>query len=200
MAFTFTPCSTGGIPIPGLYEIQPKVFGDTRGYFFEVYSDRDFAAAGLTMHFVQDNQSASTQGVLRGLHFQTHHPQGKLVRAVSGRVYDVAVDLRTGSPSFGRYYGVILDSEKQNQFYIPQGFAHGFYVLSETAVFAYKCTDFYDPSGEGGLMWNDPLIGIDWTGVAPAVTPLLSEKDGKHPAFDRGAAYFDMDGRWTARR
>ena len=197
MAFEFKPCTLAdGTQIQGLYEIQPKVFGDARGYFFEVYSERDFFEAGLTMKFVQDNQSASTKGVLRGLHFQTQHPQGKLVRAVSGRVYDVAVDIRCGSPTFGKYHGVILDGEKQNQFYIPQGFAHGFYVLSDSAVFAYKCTDFYDPKGEGGLMWNDPVIGIDWNAVAPGLTPLLSEKDGKHPAFDLNAKYFDINGKW----
>jgi len=197
MPFSFTPCSAGGIVIDGLFEIQPKVFGDRRGYFFEVYSEKEFAAAGLSMHFVQDNQSASVKGVLRGLHFQTNHPQGKLVRAVSGRVYDVAVDLRNGSKTFGRYYGVVLDSEKQNEFYIPEGFAHGFYVLSDTAVFAYKCTDFYDPAGEGGIMWNDRTIGIDWNGVAPGCTPVLSDKDGKHPAFDGSGTYFTIDGRWA---
>ena len=197
MSFEFKPCTLpDGTQIRGLYEIQPKVFGDARGYFFEVYSERDFFQAGLTMKFVQDNQSASTKGVLRGLHFQTQHPQGKLVRAVSGRVYDVAVDIRNGSPTFGRYYGVVLDSEKQNEFYIPQGFAHGFYVLSDSAVFAYKCTDFYDPKGEGGLMWNDPVINIDWQSHAPGLTPLLSEKDGKHPAFDLNGKYFDINGVW----
>jgi len=196
MAFEFKKCSAGGAEIKGLYEIQPKIFGDARGYFFEVYSERDFFDAGLTMKFVQDNQSSSTRGVLRGLHFQTRHPQGKLVRAVSGRVYDVAVDLRNGSETFGKYYGVILDSEKQNQFYIPEGFAHGFYVLSDSAVFAYKCTDFYDPKGEGGLMWNDPAIGIDWKSVAPEIEPLLSEKDGKHPAFDLNGKYFDLNRKW----
>ena len=177
MPFTIIPC-----PISGLYEIQPKIFGDNRGYFLETYSEKDFSAAGLDMHFVQDNQSRSVKGVLRGLHFQKHHPQGKLVRALSGQVYDVAVDIRTGSPSFGKYYGVVLDSEKQNQFYIPEGFAHGFFVLSETA--------------EGGLMWNDPLIGINWTAVAPDVAPVLSEKDTQHPAFNPGTAYFDIHGRW----
>jgi dTDP-4-dehydrorhamnose 3,5-epimerase len=151
------------------------------------------------MRFVQDNQSSSSKGVLRGLHFQTRHPQGKLVRAVSGCVYDVAVDLRKGSATFGCYCGVVLDSERQNQFYIPEGFAHGFYVLSDTAVFAYKCTDFYDTAGEGGLMWNDGSIGIDWEAVAPDVTPLLSEKDGRHPAFDRNIDYFDMNGKWIGR-
>ena len=199
MPFSFNKCFSGGVEIAGLFEIQPKVFGDPRGYFFEVYSEKDFFAAGLTMKFVQDNQSSSSKGVLRGLHFQTAHPQGKLVRAVSGRVYDVAVDLRCGSPTFGKYYGVVLDSEKQNQFYIPEGFAHGFYVLSDSAVFAYKCTDFYDPKGEGGLMWNDPEIGIDWKAVAPEVTPLLSEKDGKHPTFDRNGLYFDMNARWIGK-
>ena len=191
MPFEFKKC-----PIEGLYEIQPKVFGDSRGYFFEVYSEKDFNEAGLTMKFVQDNQSSSSKGVLRGLHFQKHHPQGKLVRAVEGKVYDVAVDLRKGSPTFGQYYGVLLDAQKQNQFYIPAGFAHGFYVLSETAVFAYKCTDFYHPEDEGGLMWNDPTVAVDWNAVAPEITPLLSEKDKKHPAFDPDGEYFDSDASW----
>lgn len=197
MSFEFKKCTDDkGNEFPGLYEIQPKVFGDARGYFFEVYSEKDFFAVGLNMKFVQDNQSASTKGVLRGLHFQTKHPQGKLVRAVSGKVYDVAVDLRKNSPTFGKYYGVILDSEKQNQFYIPEGFAHGFYVLSDTAVFAYKCTDFYDPTGEGGIMWNDSKIGIDWKKVAPEINPLLSEKDTNHPCFDSSKNYFDIHGKW----
>ena len=173
MPFTFTPC-----PIAGLYEIQPKVFGDRRGYFFEVYSEKEFADVGLTMKFVQDNQSSSTGGVLRGLHFQKKHPQGKLVRAVNGRVFDVAVDLRNGSPTFGKWHGVVLDGEKQNEFYIPEGFAHGFYVLTESAVFAYKCTDFYHPEDEGGIAWNDPIVAVDWHSAAPDlihgyfVTPL----------------------------
>lgn len=191
MPFEFKKC-----PIEGLYEIQPKVFGDKRGYFFEVYSEKDFNAAGLNMVFVQDNQSASTKGVLRGLHFQTKHPQGKLVRAVEGKVYDVAVDLRKGSATFGRYYGVVLDSEKQNQFYIPKGFAHGFYVLTESAVFAYKCTDFYHPEDDAGLMWNDPKIGIKWEEVAPGLKPNLSEKDTKHPNFDANKDYFDINGKF----
>ena len=191
MPFTFTKCvSSSGIEIQGLYEIQPKVFGDTRGYFFECYSERDFFAAGLTMKFVQDNQSMSSKGVLRGLHFQKQHPQGKLVRAINGRVYDVAVDLRNSSPSFGMYYGTVLDAEKQNQFYIPKGFAHGFYVLSNTAVFTYKCTDFYHPEDEGGLMWNDPKLNIDWRLPPDSPTPLLSEKDMKHPSFDKNGTYF----------
>ncbi|MDE5614296.1 MAG: dTDP-4-dehydrorhamnose 3,5-epimerase [Treponemataceae bacterium] len=192
MAFDFTPCA-----IQGLWEIQPKRFGDARGYFLESYSEKDFFAAGLTMRFVQDNQSASKGGVLRGMHWQTHHPQGKLVRALQGTVYDVAVDLRNDSPTFGAYHGVLLDGEKQNMFYIPEGFAHGFYVLSDFAVFTYKCTDFYHPEDEAGLMWDDPAIAIDWNAVAPARQPLLSEKDKKHPAFDRDKRYFDMDGRWA---
>lgn len=196
MAFEFRQCEKGGLKFAGLYEIQPKIFGDSRGYFMETYSERDFFAAGLTMRFVQDNQSSSSRGVLRGLHFQTEHPQGKLVRALSGKVYDVAVDLRNGSATFGKYYGVLLDSERQNQFYIPEGFAHGFYVLSDSAVFAYKCTDFYDPKGEGGLMWNDSSIGIDWKAVAPDIEPVLSEKDARHPMFDPAGKYFDQSGRW----
>lgn len=196
MPFEFKKCFTDEKEIKGLYEIQPKVFGDARGYFFEVYSEKDFVAAGLNMKFVQDNQSSSSKGVLRGLHFQTKHPQGKLVRAVSGKVYDVAVDLRNDSETFGKYYGVILDAEKQNQFYIPEGFAHGFYVLSESAVFAYKCTDFYDPKGEGGIPWNDSTVNVDWKSVGGDIEPLLSDKDGKHPAFDFNKKYFDMNAKW----
>lgn len=195
--FTFNKCfSDDGKEIAGLYEIQPKVFGDARGYFFESYSEKDFFEAGLTMKFVQDNQSFSAKGVLRGLHFQTMHPQGKLVRAMEGKVYDVAVDLRKGSETFGRYFGVLLDSEKQNQFYIPEGFAHGFFVLSDSAVFAYKCTDFYHPEDEGGLMWNDATVGIDWKKVAGDIEPVLSEKDTKHPSFSFEKNYFDMNGKW----
>jgi dTDP-4-dehydrorhamnose 3,5-epimerase len=172
------------------------VFGDRRGYFFEVYSEKAFNDAGLTMKFVQDNQSASSGGVLRGLHFQKKHPQGKLVRSVSGRVFDVAVDLRKGSATFGKWHGVVLDSEKQNQFYIPEGFAHGFYVLTESAVFAYKCTDFYHPDDEGGIAWNDPVISVDWHAAAPDLEPLLSDKDGQLPAFDSAGVYFDSHAVW----
>ena len=197
MPFSFNECKAkNGKIITGLYEIQPKVFGDSRGYFFESYSEKDFFEAGLKMKFVQDNQSFSTKGILRGMHFQKHHPQGKLVRCVSGKVYDVAVDLRKDSPTFGQYYGVILDSEKQNQFYVPQGFAHGFLVLTESAIFAYKCTDFYHPEDEGGLMWNDATIGIDWFTVVPDLSPLLSDKDTKHPAFSFENNYFDENGVW----
>ncbi|MBO4387422.1 MAG: dTDP-4-dehydrorhamnose 3,5-epimerase [Treponema sp.] len=197
MPFDFKSCKLqDGRVIKGLYEIQPKIFGDARGSFTELYNERDFFSVGLKMKFVQENQSISSKGVLRGLHFQMHHPQGKLVRAIYGKVYDVEIDLRYDSPTFGCYYGVILDAEKQNEFYIPEGFAHGFYVLSESAIFGYKCTDFYDPHDEGGLMWNDPVINIDWTSVAPGLTPLLSEKDGKHPAFDPNGKYFDINAKW----
>ena len=180
MPFTVTPCS-----IPGLYEIQPKVFGDSRGYFFESYSERDFAEAGLPTDFVQDNQSRSVKGVLRGLHFQKAHPQGKLVRVIEGEVFDVAVDIRPNSPTRGKWHGVTLRGETQNQFYITAGFAHGFLVLSETAVFAYKCTDFYHPEDEGGIIWNDPAIGIVWPDLG--MEYLLSEKDRRLPGLTGGA-------------
>ena len=176
MPFTFTPC-----PISGLFEIQPKIFSDSRGYFFECYSQRDFEANGITANFVQDNQSRSVKGVLRGLHFQITHPQGKLVRAMEGEVFDAAVDIRRGSPTYGKWHGVVLNAEKQNQFFIPEGFAHGFLVLSETAVFAYKCTDFYYPQDEGGVIWNDPDIGIKWPDLG--MDYILSEKDKALPFF-----------------
>lgn len=165
--------------IDGVWIIEPTVFGDNRGYFMETYNYNDFAAAGLDMTFVQDNQSKSRRGVLRGLHFQTKHPQGKLVRVIRGEVFDVAVDLREGSETYGKWEGVILSDENKRQFYIPEGFAHGFLVLSEEAEFVYKCTDFYDPSGEGGLMYNDPDIGIEWP-ISEGMEILLSEKDKKH--------------------
>ena len=177
MPFTFSSC-----PIQGLFEIQPKVFGDDRGHFFECWSQRDFEAAGIAASFVQDNQSRSVKGVLRGLHFQKTHPQGKLVRAIEGEVFDVAVDLRPASSTYGKWHGVTLSAQKQNQFYIPEGFAHGFLVLSETAVFAYKCTDFYYPQDEGGLLWNDPSVGIDWPDIG--MDYILSEKDKKLPLLN----------------
>lgn len=184
--------------IEGLFEIQPKIFGDARGYFLETYSEKDFINAGLTMKFVQDNQSKSIKNVLRGLHFQKEHPQGKLVRALQGKVYDVAVDLRKGSKTFGQYNGVILDSDKQNMFYIPEGFAHGFCVLTDEATFSYKCTDYYHPEDEGGLMWNDPIININWESILPGITnnTILSEKDKKHDLFDPSKNYFDLNGKW----
>lgn len=149
-------------PIEGLYIIEPTVHGDSRGNFVETYNQRDLAEQGLNMVFVQDNQSMSTKGVLRGLHFQKQYPQGKLVRVIRGRVFDVAVDLRSGSETYGKWYGVELSEENKKQFYVSEGFAHGFLVLSDTAEFCYKVTDFYHPGDEGGLAWNDPAIGVEW--------------------------------------
>ena len=149
-------------PIEGLYIIEPAVHGDARGYFMETYNKRDLEAFGLNMNFVQDNQSMSVKGVLRGLHFQKEYPQGKLVRVIKGRVFDVAVDLREGSETYGQWYGIELTEENKKQFYISEGFAHGFLVLSEMAEFCYKVTDFYHPGDEGGLAWNDPDINIEW--------------------------------------
>jgi len=174
MPFTFSPC-----PIQGLFEIQPKIFGDSRGYFLESYSQRDFEQAGIKAKFVQDNQSRSVKGVLRGLHFQKSHPQGKLVSVIEGEVFDAAVDMRHSSATFGKWYGVVLSGEKKNQLFIPEGFAHGFLVLSETAVFSYKCTDFYYPEDEGGIIWNDPDIGINWPDLG--MEYVLSAKDLKLP-------------------
>lgn len=164
--------------IEGVYVIEPKVFGDNRGYFMETYNEQEFKNNGLDYNFVQDNQSKSKKGVLRGLHFQKTHPQAKLVRVLEGEVFDVAVDLRKGSKTYGKWVGVILSEENKKQFMIPRGFAHGFVVLSETAVFAYKCDDFYHPEDEGGIMWNDPDINIEWPYKGEL---LLSEKDKVHP-------------------
>ena len=169
-------------PIEGVYVISPTVFGDDRGYFMETYQYEEFAAAGLDMTFVQDNQSKSKRGVLRGLHFQTRNPQGKLVRVIRGEVYDVAVDIRKGSPTFGQHFGVLLSEENKKQFYIPEGFAHGFLVTSETAEFVYKCTNYYDPSSEAGTLWDDPDLAIEWP-VAADMEILLSEKDKKQQSF-----------------
>lgn len=168
--------------IKDLYIIEPKVFGDNRGYFMESYNKKAFEEAGLTMEFVQDNESRSKRGVLRGMHFQTKHTQGKLVRVTEGEVYDVAVDLRKGSPTFGMWEGVLLTSENKRQFYVPEGFAHGFVVLSETATFNYKCTDFYSPEHDGGLLWNDEDVAVEWPldGIEEI---LLSEKDKNQKTF-----------------
>jgi len=176
MPFVFTPC-----PIPGLYEIQPKIVSDRRGYFFESYSQRDFFETGLTLPFVQDNQSVSGKGALRGMHYQKTRPQGKLVRVIRGEVFDVALDMRPDSPTLGKWHGIILSGEKNNQFYIPPGFAHGFLTLSEQAVFAYKCTDFYYPEDEGGVIWNDPDVGIKWPDLG--MEYILSDKDKKLTLF-----------------
>lgn len=170
-------------PIDGLFIIEPAVHGDNRGYFMETYNQRDMQEAGLNMVFVQDNQSMSTKGVLRGLHFQKQYPQGKLVRVIRGRVFDVAVDLRNGSGTYGKWFGVELSEENKKQFYIPEGFAHGFLVLSESAEFCYKCTDFYHPDDEGGLAWNDPAIGIEWPEVS-----------GEYPGNAAAAGYTLTDG------
>ena len=164
--------------IEGLYVIEPTVFKDERGYFMETYNQNDFKEAGLNMTFVQDNQSMSVKGVLRGLHFQKQYPQGKLVRAVRGTVFDVAVDLRSDSKTYGKWFGVTLSAENKKQLYIPEGFAQGFLVLSDEAEFAYKCTDFYHPGDEGGLLWSDPEIGVDWP-IEPGMELIISDKDKK---------------------
>ena len=164
--------------IEGLKIITPTVFGDERGYFMETYNYNDFKEAGIDLEFVQDNQSKSVRGVLRGLHFQNKYPQDKLVRVISGEVFDVAVDLREGSPTYGRWHGVILSAENKKQFFVPKGFAHGFLVLSESAEFVYKCSDFYQPRDEGGIIWNDQEVGIDWP-IPNGMEPLISEKDKK---------------------
>ena len=171
--------------IEGLKVIEPAVFGDARGYFMETYNYNDFKEAGIDCEFVQDNQSSSTKGVLRGLHFQINFPQDKLVRVVNGEVFDVAVDLRKGSKTFGKWYGVVLSAENKKQFFIPKDFAHVFIVLSDEAEFCYKVTDFYHPNDEGGLMWNDPEIGVEWP-MPEGMTEkdlILSDKDKVHPSF-----------------
>lgn len=179
--FIFTDTSIEGVKI-----VDVKSYGDERGCFMETYKKPDFVAGGIDVDFVQDNQSSSTKGVLRGLHFQIEHPQSKLVRVVSGEVFDVAVDLRKGSRTYGKWEGVILSAENKRQFFIPRGFAHGFLVLSDTAEFCYKCDDVYHPNDEGGLMWNDPTIGIDWPSLQgdTVFDPdkiILSDKDKCHP-------------------
>ncbi len=173
--------NVGGIQ--GLCVIEPKVFGDNRGYFVETYNQKDMEAEGLDMVFVQDNQSCSAKGVLRGLHFQKEFPQGKLVRVTRGRVFDVAVDLRADSETYGNWYGEELSEDNFRQFYIPEGFAHGFLVLSDVAEFCYKCTDFYHPGDEGGLAWNDPEIGIVWP-----------ELQGEYQGSASGEGYTLTDG------
>ncbi len=168
--------------IKGLYTIEPTVYGDNRGYFVETYNQKDMNDAGLNMVFVQDNQSMSKRGVLRGLHYQKEYPQGKLVRVIKGKVFDVAVDLRKDSQTYGKWHGEILSAENMKQFYISPGFAHGFLVLSDTAEFCYKCTDFYRPGDEGGVMWNDAEIGIEWP-LEEGVELIISEKDQKWGSF-----------------
>jgi dTDP-4-dehydrorhamnose 3,5-epimerase len=170
MPYTVTPTA-----LPGVLILQPKVFGDARGFFFESFNQRDFAqATGLSVQFVQDNHSRSAKGVLRGLHYQIEHPQGKLVRVTQGEVFDVAVDMRRSSPTFGKWDGVLLSAENQRQLWIPPGFAHGFVVTSDTAEFLYKTTDYWHPAFERSLLWSDPRVGVQWPIQG---TPLLAPKD-----------------------
>lgn len=181
--FTFTRTAIDGVIV-----VDAKRYDDDRGYFMETYKQPDFVAGGIDCAFVQDNQSSSTKGVLRGLHFQINHPQSKLVRVTRGKVFDVAVDLRPGSSTYGKWEGAVLSSDNGRQLFIPRGFAHGFLVLSDTAEFCYKCDDVYHPGDEGGYMWNDPAIGIEWPPLEgdSAFDPskvILSEKDKRHPAF-----------------
>ena len=173
--------------IKGVYIIEPQVFGDNRGYFMETYRKEEFDKAGLKYNFVQDNQSKSKKGVLRGLHYQRKYPQAKLVRVISGEVFDVAIDLRKDSPTYGEWVGEILSSENKKMLMVPRGFAHGFMVLSETAEFIYKCDEVYHPEDEGGIMWNDPEVGIKWPSD---IEPLLSEKDQKHPSLKESKISF----------
>lgn len=179
--FTFTQTSIEGVII-----VDVKVYSDNRGYFMETYKQSDFVAGGIDVEFVQDNQSSSVKGVLRGLHFQKEHPQSKLVRVVSGEVFDVAVDLRKGSPTYGRWEGIVLSAENRRQFFVPRGFAHGFLVLSDVAEFCYKCDDFYQPNDEGGVMWDDPALEIAWPAlhgdeVFDRSKIIVSEKDLFYP-------------------
>lgn len=182
--FTFTDTSIEGLKI-----IDVKSYGDERGYFSETYKQTDFIAGGIDFSFVQDNQSSSVKGVLRGLHFQIKHPQSKLVRVISGEVYDVAVDLREGSPTYGKWEGVVLSSANRRQFFVPRGFAHGFLVLSDSAEFCYKCDDVYHPNDEGGIIWNDSTLNIEWPALRgdssfdPAKV-ILSSKDTILPRFE----------------
>lgn len=175
--------------IEGVYVIEPKVFGDSRGYFMETYKEDDFKVNGLNYDFVQDNQSKSHKGVLRGVHFQKKHPQAKLVRVISGEVFDVAVDLRKNSPTYGKWVGEVLTAENKKMLMIPRGFAHGFVVLSDTAEFVYKCDEVYHPEDEGGVRWDDPDIAIDWPYKGD---PELSEKDKVLPLLKDSKIEFDL--------
>ena len=182
--FTFIETS-----IKGVFIIEPKKYSDNRGYFMETYKESDFKKAGLNYTFIQDNQSKSKKGVLRGLHFQKKYPQAKLVRCIEGEVFDVCVDLRKGSPTYGKWEGVILSAEKGNQFMIPRGFAHGFVVLSDTATFCYKCDELYHSEDEDGVIWDDIDIGIKWPKLKELI---LSEKDTKHPTLKESKADFEL--------
>jgi dTDP-4-dehydrorhamnose 3,5-epimerase len=173
--------------IPDVWILEPQVHGDDRGYFMETFRQSHFAEKGLQLEFVQDNQSRSVQGTLRGLHYQLEYPQGKLARILSGEVFDVAVDLRKRSPTFGQWVGEVLSAENKKQLWIPPGFAHGFYVISETAELAYKCTEYYHPEDDYSLLWNDSQIGIDWPLVS--AEPLLSQKDREAPPLAESSYY-----------
>ena len=175
--------------IKGVYIIETKVYGDNRGYFMETYKKSDFDEAGLKYNFVQDNQSSSRKGVLRGLHFQKTFPQAKLVRVLSGEVFDVAVDLRKDSETYGKWVGVLLSAENKKQFMIPRGFAHGFLVISDYAEFAYKCDEVYHPEDEGGLIWNDPDVAVEWPDI---VDIILSDKDRNNPTLAESRVKFDL--------
>ncbi|PGT19531.1 dTDP-4-dehydrorhamnose 3,5-epimerase [Bacillus cereus] len=177
--FNFKKC----LDIEGLYVVETKIFSDDRGYNLETYNSSDFKKAGLDMEFVQDNQSMSKKGVIRGLHFQKTYQQGKLVRVISGEVFDVAVDIRAGSKTYGKWFGVVLSADKKNMLYVPEGFAHGFLVLSETAEFAYKLSDFYHPEDESGILWNDATIGINWP-IPQGMEIRTSKNDNNRPTFN----------------
>lgn len=197
MSFEFNECFLpDGIKIEGLYEVIPQVFKDERGSFLEFYNEKAFFSAGLTARFVQDNNSSSVKGVLRGLHFQKENTQAKLIRTSIGKVYDVVVDLRNQSKSFGRFFGIILDSEKHNMLYIPKGFAHGFLVLSDYAETIYKCSDFYMPAAEAGIIWNDFELAVNWNDYYNSDKMIISAKDMKNPCFNKAQKYFDIDGNW----
>ena len=181
-------------PIKDLIIIEPKVFGDERGFFQETYNKESFSELGLNMEFVQDNHSKSKKGVLRGLHFQTKNVQGKLVRVTRGAVYDVAVDLRSDSPTFGEWYGVLLTEKNKMMFYVPEGFAHGFLTLEDDTEFLYKCTNLYSPEYDSGVVWNDPTISIDWKFEEFNITEedlTISDKDKVQKQFDKNKIYFD---------
>lgn len=175
--------------IPDVLVIEPKVFGDERGFFMETWNARSFAEAGLNADFVQDNHSKSAQGILRGLHYQLQNPQGKLVRVIAGEVFDVAIDLRRSSPTFGRWVGEYLSADNKRMMWVPAGFAHGFYVTSASAEFVYKCTEFYSPASEQALRWDDPVLAIEWP-LVNGESPLLSSKDQNAVGFNE-AAYFE---------
>ena len=181
-------------PIKDLVIIETKIFGDSRGFFMETYNQASFEELGLTMNFVQDNHSKSKKGVLRGLHFQTKHTQGKLVRVIKGRVYDVAVDLRKGSETFGQWYGIELSEENKLMFYVPEGFAHGFLTLNDETEFVYRCTDLYAPEYDSGILWSDKILNIDWKFKEFGINPeelTISEKDQKQQEFDPDKSYFE---------